>query len=55
MFDKGFKKFIIKITDTDMFVTSVAMCSILPDYEIWVAFGHGIKKNFAVCLAKLEY
>ena len=41
LFDKGFKKFMTQATDSDVVVISLAMCSILPDCEIWVSFGHG--------------
>ena len=43
LFDKGFKKSMTQIqaTGSDVVVISLAICSILPDCEIWVAFGHG--------------
>ena len=39
----------IQATDTDVVVISVAMCSILPDCEIWVVFGHGKRLRYVPC------
>ena len=47
LFDIGFKKFLIQAADTDVVVISLAMCSMLSDCEIWVAFGHG--KKTSIC------
>ena len=49
LFDKGFRTFMIQATDTDVVVISVAMCSILPDCEIWVVFGHGKRLRYMPC------
>jgi hypothetical protein len=49
LFDKGFKKFMTQATDSDVVVISLAICSILPDCEIWVAFGHGKRLWYVPC------
>ena len=49
LFQKGFTKFMIHATDTDVVVIAIAVSAILKDCETWVAFGHGNKVRYIPC------
>ncbi len=42
-YQQGYRRIIIRATDTDVLVLAVAVASVLDGCELWLAFGHGVK------------
>ena len=48
-FHRGLTRIMIHATDTDVVVIAIAVSSVLPNCEMWIAFGHGAKLRYIPC------